>query len=36
MLLNEEQYNQVVTKKSSKQLLIVTPKDRERLKNYGK
>ena len=36
MLLNDEQYNQVVTKNSFKKLLIITPKDRERLKNYGK
>jgi len=36
VLLNEEQYNQVVTKKSIKKLLFVTPKDRERLKEYGK
>jgi len=36
MLLNDEQYNQVVTKKSVEHLLIVTPKDRERLKKYGK
>ena len=36
MLLNEEQYNQIVTKNSFERMLIVTPKDRERLKQYGK
>lgn len=36
MLLNDEQYNQVITKTSFERLLIVNPKDRERLKQYGK
>src|SRR6056297_1518463 len=36
MLLNDEQYNQIVTKDSFERMLIVTPKDRERLKQYGK
>jgi len=36
MLLNEEQYNQVITKTSFERLLIVNQKDRERLKQYGK
>ena len=36
MLLNDEQFNQVVTKNSFERMLIVTPKDRERLKQYGK
>jgi hypothetical protein len=36
MLLNDEQYNQVVTKSSSERLLVITPADRERLKKYGK
>ena len=36
MLLNEEQYNQVVTKTSFEKMMVVTPEDRERLKQYGK
>ena len=36
MLLNDEQFNQVVTKNSFERMLIVTPADRERLKQYGK
>lgn len=34
MLLTDEQYNQIVTKKSKEKLLIVTPKDRQRLITY--
>jgi len=36
MLLNDEQYNQIITKSSDKTLLIVNPQDREGLKKYGK
>lgn len=36
MLLNDEQYNQVITKTSFEKLLVVNPQDRERLKQYGK
>lgn len=36
ILVNEEQYNQIVTKTSHERMLVVTPKDRERLKKYGK
>lgn len=36
ILLNEEQFNQVLTKTSYEKMLIVTPKDRERLKKYVK
>ena len=35
ILLTDEQYNQVVVKTSFEKMLIVTPKDRERLKKYG-
>jgi hypothetical protein len=34
MLLNEEQYNQIITTTSFEKMLIVTPKDRERLKRF--
>jgi len=36
MLLNKEQYNQVITKNSFERMLIVTPQDRARLKKYGR
>jgi len=36
MLVNDEQYNQIVTKNSFERMLVVTPKDRARLKQYGK
>jgi hypothetical protein len=36
ILLNEEQMSQVVTKNSYEKMLVVTEKDRERLKNYVK
>jgi len=36
MLLNDEQYNQVVSKVSFEKLVIINKKDRERLKQYGK
>lgn len=36
MLLNEEQYNQVITTKSFQKALIVTQKDRDKLKNQFK
>ena len=36
MLLNDEQYNQVIKKTSSERLMIINPKDRERLKQYAK
>ena len=36
MLLNDEQYSQVVTKKSEDRLLVINQQDRERLKKYGK
>lgn len=34
ILLNDEQYNQVINKESVEKLLLVTPKERERLKKY--
>lgn len=36
MLVNDEQYNQIVTQTSHEIMLVITPKDRERLKKYGK
>jgi len=36
MILNDEQYNKVVTKTSFEKMLIITPKDRARLNKYGK
>ena len=36
MLLNDEQYSQAITNNSIERLLVVTAKDRERLKQYGK
>lgn len=36
MLLNDEQYNQVVKKTTSEKLMIINPKDRERLRKYAK
>jgi len=36
LLLNDEQYNQVVTKTSFEKMLIITPEDRQRLKKYGR
>jgi len=36
LLLNEEQYSQVVSKTSFEKMLIVTPEDRKRLKKYGR
>lgn len=36
MLLNEEQYNQAITKKSIEKIQIITQHERERLKQYGK
>jgi len=36
MLLNEEQYNQAITKKSLQKIQIITQHERERLKQYGK
>jgi len=36
MLLNEEQYGQVIVVKSFENIVLVTPEDRERLRKYGK
>ena len=36
MLLNDEQYSQVITTTSYEKLLIITPKDREKLKKQFK
>jgi uncharacterized SAM-dependent methyltransferase len=36
ILLNDEQFNQILTKTSYEKMLIVTPKDRERLNKYVK
>lgn len=36
MLLNDEQYSQVITTTSYEKILIITPKDRERLKKQFK
>jgi hypothetical protein len=35
LLLNDEQYNQVVVKTSSERMSIINPKDRERLRRYA-
>ena len=36
MLLNDDQYNQIITTTSFEKMLIITPKDRERLKKFSK
>lgn len=36
MILNEEQYNKVITKTSFEKIMIITPKDRARLDKYAR
>ena len=36
MLLNEEQYSQVITKKAQGKITVINEQDRERLKKHGK